>query len=266
MENITKKEALIGLLAALVILAFAIALNPWAMSFIQRDIREKQRALQIDNSPEQFVYARDTRVGNVMAYGRLSATTPQSIPELTGKFSVVEKVTEEYTMHIEMVCDGYDKDGNCTGYHEETSYSWDVIKRQSWSSPEYLFLGVTFQAGLLQVPSLFSVPLDDGSVSAAFLGRVQSNRIYENDSFWEDVGDLRYRYNALPLEYNATIYTGFFIEDLSITSVYFDQRPADVLESLKRRETFFSIAYYALILLIAEGIYLWIAYELIEVE
>lgn len=266
MENITKKELLIGLLVALVILAGSILLNPWAMSFIQKDIREKQRALQIDNSSQQFQYARDTRVGNVMAYGRLLATTPQSIPELTGKFSIVDKVTEEYTMHTELVCNGYDEDGDCTGYRTEVSYSWDDISHESWKSPEYAFLGVTFQAGLIQLPSLFSVPLDSGSVSAAFLNRLDDGRIYDAVSIWWSVGDRRYRYNALPLEYNATIYTGFFIEAPSVAHVYFDQRPADVLEALKRREAFFNVAYYALIMLISQGIYLWVAYEVIEVE
>lgn len=266
MENITPKEIIIGIVVGLIILAVSILINPWAMSFIQKDIRDRERALQIDNNPEQFTYAKETSVGNVMAYGPMVALNSQSIPELTGQFSIVQEVTEQYTRHSQMVCKGYDEDGNCTGWHEQITYSWDYQRSQSWQSSEYDFLGVNFQAGLLRLPNLIRVSLNSETVSAGYINRVDYGYIYESDWIWSSVGDLRYSYYALPLEYNATLYVGFFLENVSPASVYYEQHPADMLEALKRREVFFNIAYYALILLITEGIYLWLAYEVIEVE
>ena len=128
--SLTKKEALLWLLSAAVMVAF-ISLGIWIHGNIMNGYHDKQRlyqtAIKTENG-EEFNYSIDTRQGNIMTSGTFTFVDFVKFPEMKQQFSKVTKTEEEYTRHEEEVCeDTYDSEGNVDGEtcHTEVSYSWD---------------------------------------------------------------------------------------------------------------------------------------------
>ncbi len=57
MENITKKEVWIGIAVTLVILAFAVFIEPFLKDGMMKEIRLYQDVLRVDNDAKMFSYA-----------------------------------------------------------------------------------------------------------------------------------------------------------------------------------------------------------------
>lgn len=256
MDELSPKEILLSVIFFLLSIALAIFVNPFVMDAFVDDMRIYQNALQIDNDTNQFQYANTTKVGNVFAFGRMNALNPVVLPELLGQWSMIEKVEEEYTRHSREVCNGYDSAGKCTGYRTEYYYTWD--RNQSWtfSSSDFEFLSVSFPITSLEISPQFRLELSQATTSPQYLNLVNDNCIYEKDSWWASVGDLRYYYNVLPLNFNASMFVTFNNDDIH-AKMYYERNRDQVLEDKESRIRVFNFLYYTTWIVGIVGVYLY---------
>lgn len=101
------------------------------------------QALKIYNDKNMFDYALDTKIGNILAEGTLSAKTP--VVYDGKKYIILEKITEEYTRHTRIVTK---KVGKRTVTEEEVNYTWDKVDEEIKESREIKFLGKEFKTEL----------------------------------------------------------------------------------------------------------------------
>lgn len=268
MENISPKEWIISIIVVLLTLALAIFINPFVKDSMLEDIRTYQNALQIDNEPTTFQYAQQTRVGDVFAYGVMRAVTPMSIPELVNSYSIIEKITERYTRHTRYVCDSHDKNGNCTGGHYETYYTWDTDGQDTYISNYFDFMSVQFQNAQLNLSTEYTVDLSESTVNPQYLKYVEGDYLYDDKPNWLGIhgdGDLRHYYQFLPTEFHASMFVKFN-GNLPKATVYYEQSRSKVLENKETDIKNFDFVYYLVWVLGIGGAYFWWAYSYGDVE
>lgn len=266
MEELSPKEVLLSVTIIIMVIALSVFINPFIKDSFLDDIRMYQNALQIDGDTAQFQYAKNTSVGDVFAYGRMKSTHPVILPELIGQYSIIEKVTERYTQHTREVCNGYDEDGECTGYRTEIYYSWDTHSRNGFISDYFEFLSVSFSCTSLDISTQGVLGLSQNTVSQSFISKVQGNYIYEENGFWTSEGDLRYYYNVLPYEFSASVFTNFNTNGNVRAKVYYEKNREQVLSDKESSIRTFDFVYYVMwILVIGGGYYYW-AYNHGEIE
>jgi hypothetical protein len=107
--------------------------------------QEYNTALQIEADPEMFKYAMKTDVGNAFVYGNLECVDPVSYPEISGQYSHIKKVREEYTRHTRVVSTG--KTSTVQVY-----YTWDEVSSENRYCSKIKFLGVEFNYGKIDFP------------------------------------------------------------------------------------------------------------------
>lgn len=98
---------------------------------------------------QQFQYALDTDLGNVIAYGKLVAEQPVSADDLDGKYAILTKITERYTRHTREVT--YTDSKGHTHSRTEVYWTWDEIDRKKDSTETYMFMGASFPADKFSV-------------------------------------------------------------------------------------------------------------------
>ena len=276
MEDISPKERAISAIVILLTVALGVFFKPFLTDRMFDEVRQMERAYQIDGNPDQFQYLYKTAVGNVLAYGQMTTKTPVSSPELVGNFSVVERVSEHYTMHTREVCTGYDKDGSCKGYRTETYYTWDVTARD-WGMPTVMtFSGVDFDASHLALDAWQRFDVTPADVKPEYSGKVQNGMVYYNAGYglfnlwgW---GDDRYVYYVTPLTFNATLYIKFDGSYKNPTmptnkiNVYFNQTRDIVLRDKHHGIAVFNVVYYIMLVAIVGGVYYYWAYTEADIE
>lgn len=265
MEEISFKEVLLSVGVAFLVLAVAIFINPFIKDGFMDDIRTYQRALQIDNDPSQFEYAYRTSVGNVFAYGRMKANSPVTAPELLGQYAIIQRVTERYTQHSRQVCNGYDDDGDCTGYRTEYYYTWDTHRRETLSSDSFDFLSVSFPQNHLNLSTQGVVALNQDTVESGVLNRARGIYLYERDTWWDSEGDLRFYYNVLPTEFNASVFANFSVDSLQL-KVYYEKTRVEIVAEKERGIKIFDFFYYFFWLVTVGGGYYYWAHSYGEIE
>lgn len=271
MENISPKEWLISIVVVIFTFCIGILINPYITDSMFDNIRIMQQALQIDNDSNQFQYAHQTNIGNVLAYGEMKALSPVGFPELINKYALVEKITEKYTQHTRQVCNGYDKDGDCTGYRTEIYYEWDTYRRDVNVSSSFDFLGV--ELSNLYLDTQYFVELSAQTVSPEYLSRVSWGRLYQDNDFWSSEGDLRYYYKYLPTTFKATTFIRFLDNKMynpnspnELIQVFYEKNRNESIVDLQSKIKTFNILYYlGLIILIVGGYFIW-AYNFVEIE
>lgn len=266
MKELSPKEMLLGIAVLLLALAVGIFINPFIKDTMMDDVREHMKALQIDGDAGQFKYARSTSVGNVLAYGRISSVHPVTLPELLNSYSMVEKVTEKYTRHTREVCDRRDDDGDCVSSHTEVYYTWDTYHKDTFISDYFQFLSEQFAYTEMDLSPQHRVALAPDTVSSVFLDKVYDNCIYEEDKIWTSEGDLRYYYNFLPTEFNASMFVNFNVDNSIKARVYYERNRAQVLEDKDEAMKVFDVMYYLAWSIVLGGGYYWWAYEAGEIE
>ena len=89
--TITKREILVCIAATLILLGIGFPI----IAVIQNSINEKNekyfKALKINNDTEQFQYAINTNLGQVMAYGKVEAVNGVKIEDLENKYFYIKK-------------------------------------------------------------------------------------------------------------------------------------------------------------------------------
>jgi len=269
MGDISKREWIIGIAVAFIVTAIAIITYQPIQTKMIGDIKQYEQSLKIDNNSDQFIYAIETNVGDVLSYGKFLSLQPQSIPELIGEYSIIEKVTEEYTMHIDLVCTT-DGDGN-QSCHTETSYSWDYDGSEYFKTNQYEFLGYIFLDSEIQGLNLFRRNMNENNIALEYVDRLKGNYIYKENKRGTSVGDIRYRYDVLPTEFSGSLFARFFNDKISNPMaekkrlyIEYEKTIDEVLENKRKNLGIFNVVYYVLFILIGIGIYLVIAYHKLD--
>lgn len=265
MNELSPKEILLSVACFCVALALAIFINPFVKDAMYDEIRVYQNALQVDGDSGQFQYAYTTKVGNVFAYGRMTAVNPVVIPELLGQYGLVEKVEEEYTRHTRQVCNAHDKNGNCTSYRTEVYYTWDKNGSFTFASSHYSILSVPLAYTNLEIEASNRLELSQNTVTPQFSGFVNDNCIYEKNSWWDSVGDLRWYYRVLPIDFGASVFANFDSQELH-AKVYYEQNRDQVLAKKEADIKTFDVFYYLIWVGGVVGLWLYWAYHHGEIE
>lgn len=264
MENISPKEILFSVIFFLVALAFAIFINPFIKDSMLDDVRTYQKALQIDEDANLYQYARTTQVGNVLAFGKMKAIYPVVLPELIGQYGYVEKVTEEYKRKTRQVCNSHDEDGDCTSYRTEVYYEWDTEERIFFISQDFDFLSVLFPCRLMNLESDIVLELSANTVSPSFVGLIDGDYLYQEDDGWTNVGDLRFYYKTLPVEFYTSVFTNFNGQEQPVY-VHYNQTRSMVIYNKEASIKRFDVGYYLVSILIAGAAwYVW-AHYIVEI-
>lgn len=199
--EVTKREILFSVIIFAVMIIFGVFISDKIDDYNLSKNEEYYLALKVDNS-EQFQYAKKTSVGNVLAYGEVSAESPVSMPEISGEYFYIEKVTERYNRHVEI--ETYKDSKGKTRTREKVTYSWDTENRDSEMTESFNFLGVNFENKLSSIPEV-RADLDTVAVDKS---KVRSNYIY-NDGFFESVGDTREYFVVCNKDFPGTLEVNF---------------------------------------------------------
>lgn len=273
MKNISTKEWWIGLIVALVALAIASVFEPALKDGILKEIRTYQQALRVDNDPKTYVYAKTTNVGNVLAYGNITASEPAFIPELKQRYGAILKVKEHYTMHTREVCSSRDKKGDCKSYTTETYYEWDTVGSQRFISGEWVFLDVTYQSNQLSMTDGNVLALDAGSVNASYAGYYDGVNLYEQSFLGMPSGNDRYYFRVVPISFACTIFSKFVGDTISdpvtgsqAVHVWDGTTPEQIIKSKKDSLIIFDVAYFLIWVLVCVGIWYWVSYDILDIQ
>ena len=181
MFEITKRE----ILFSTIIISLMVGLGVWIsnpiISSATKDALKTVSSVQITDS-EKFGYIERTNVGPFLAEGELISNDTITLADIPGQFSVIKKVKEVYTRHVQ-VYTTTDGKGHTTT-HTRTYWSWDVKGKELFETKDYTFLGKTFTAK--EIKYHYHDKLDT---------------IIYNKKFWGN--DVRYCYYTVPITVNG---------------------------------------------------------------
>lgn len=213
--TITKREVLFSLVIVFVMIGIGFLIN----GAIQNNIAEKNeyyyKAAKI-TEPDMFQHALKTDGGEALVYGEFMVTDPVTAEALTGKYLYIEKVQEQYNMHTRIVTHT-DSDGN-SYTTTETYYEWDHDDSEEIIAKKIQFMGSEFLVDQFDVGWSHVETLNTETVSKKYhklLVDRNDSYLYEDGSGWESVGDHRWYFNVVPMEFSGTI-----LADLRDDNVY----------------------------------------------
>lgn len=192
--NLIVREAVFSIAIFFLMLMFGFFLSEKIASSLDEQSQEYYQAVKIDGDTEVFQYGMRTNIGNSFVSGVLEAVDPVTYPEIGGEYAYVEKVKEEYTKHENTVYE-YDDDGNVTGSHVETTWTWDVVGREEIHCNSIRFLDVDFDYGKIPFPDSYYVETVKKSP------------------------DIRYKYYGVDTSYYGSIYAD--LRDKTISRAVF---------------------------------------------
>lgn len=269
MENISKKEWILGIASLFIVVGLAIALKrPIENNFLEK-IKTYEQSLKVKDDSDMFIYAHKTNVGNVLAYGEFVALQPQSIPELINKYAIIEKRLEEYNMHTREVCTS-DGEGHTT-CHTEIYYEWDYEGSKWYNTSNYQFLTYIFLTNELSSPPLSIQKLSEETVNQQFLKKVSGLYLYPN-GIGSYLGNQRYQYRIIPKKFMGSMFIRFFNDSISNPinpkskiEIFYEKNIDEVLILQNNNAIAFNILYYIFFILIGMGIYFFVAYNIFEI-
>lgn len=198
--EITKREILFSVIIVIVMLLLGMFISDKIEDSLRQEEEKYYKALRVEEN-DMFDYARKTNVGNVLTFGSCEGISPVSLPELTNSYTLITKSTERYTEHIETETD---EDGNTT---TTVTYSWDSYGS---NSREYVdkvhFMGSDFPISMFHFGSGLRLSLNGNTVESKYKSKVSSNYLYKGSTVFHSVGDLRYYYSYIPVEFNGTMF------------------------------------------------------------
>lgn len=172
--EITKREIIASISIITIMLLVGVLISGCISEYIIDRNEKYNKAIKIDNE-ELFKYGIDTNVGNAFIYGNLKAIDTVSYDEIEGEYLYLEKIKEEYTMHVRTKKVG-------DSYVTETYWTWDEVSREEIKSKKVIFCGLEFDFNKFNSPS------------SKYIDTVRKN------------SDIRYKYYGFPVESNGTIF------------------------------------------------------------
>ena len=223
--EITKREILASISIVAIILLIGVLIAE-KISDYQLDKNEKyNKAVKIE-SQELFEYGMRTNVGNAFVYGDLEAVDTVTYPEIGGEYMYIEKVKEQYTEHTKTVYE-YDEDGNVTGSHEESYWTWDYAGSEDQTCNEVMFLGHVLPVGKIDLP-----------------GEEYIDTIKESSH-------IRYKYYGVGLKFTGTIFTELGDKTITDNSSFYENMTID--EAVEHLESNFAMWIFWIIWIVLIG-------------
>lgn len=208
--TITKREILVCIAATLILLGIGFPI----IAAIQNSINEKNekyfKALKINNDTEQFQYAINTNLGQVMAYGKVEAVDGSKIEDLENRYFYIKKEKEKYTRHTRQVAHER-KVGNTTEtyYTTEVYYTWDYEGKEEWKTKRFRFLNVEFDYGTINFNN------------TEYLTTIQTD------------STTRYVYYIIPFEFAGTLSTDITNNTITNNQFFYNKKIEKIIEEKK---------------------------------
>lgn len=153
------------------------------------------------SNQDDFNYTVDSQQGRVLASGEFKTNTGVKFPEMSKKFTYVDRVKEHYTMHTRQVCSGSGKTHSC---HTEVYYTWDQVDSNETYAKNISFMGREYRPTLFNF-SQYNKKADACAFTAKGTGTgwLDTKHGCIDGSFYLDDND-RYVYSTVPTSFNAT--------------------------------------------------------------
>lgn len=177
--EITKREILFSICIIMAFLMGGLFFTNKITDSVLDKNEKYNKAVKIEGA-DLFQYGMDTNVGNAFVYGKLETVDPVTFTEIGGDYMHVEKVKERYTMHTRTV--RY-KVGKHYKTRVETYWTWDFVGKETETSKEIKFSGITFPTEKIDIPS------------ANYIKTIKES------------SHIRYKYYGTPTEFKGTIFT-----------------------------------------------------------
>lgn len=255
--TITKRE----ILFVIILVCLSLCLGFWINNIIDDHYTQKEevynKALKINNENDKFKYALDTSVGNIINYGKFEVVDGIKDGWLISDYLAYTKVTERYTRHSRESC-STDSNGN-RHCHTEYYYTWDETDEKTIYADKIIYSGVEFYVSKFNNYPWQRLSLSNSTIKSN-VGYIKHGYIYEENNFWNSVGDLRFYYKVVPKEFYGTTfgvaknknYTPYNDNKISIENCSLDEYISSQKSYKTMTKVFFWIFY---IVLVGFGIY-----------
>ena len=249
--DITLREILFSIIIFCLVLCLGIFINNKIDEHFTIKEEKYNKALKIDNDNEQFAYALNTSVGNLINYGKFKVIDSVSDDWLINSYTAYEKITERYTRHTRTVCTGSGKTRHC---HTETYHTWDRTNSEEKFANEISFSQIKFSTSNFTDYPWQRLDISDKTISKN-AGYLKNGYIYKNKRWISShVGDLRYYYKIVPTEFYGTTFgvaknKTYFNEDGKQISIH-QQTLQEYLESNKQSKGTTKIIFWITYLII----------------
>ena len=202
--EITNREiiASISILAIMIIQGFFI--SDKIQTSKQDEVAKYSKAVKIKEE-DIFSYSMRTNVGNAFVEGELKALEPVSYEDIKGEYLKVDRVQERYTMHTRTVTTTVNGKPRTT---VQTYWTWDVINRDSKTSPTVNFLGRDFDTSKFNLPD------------TEYIDTVS------------DGHNLRSKYYGYPVTSDVTIFSSLKDDTISDNTTVYTSNMATTVETL----------------------------------
>ena len=207
--EITPREIIASITIIAVMIIFGFIIGDKIQTHEMEIQQEYITAVQINEDVDMFKYGMKTNIGNAFVYGDWKAVDTVTHDFLSGEYSYIERVREEYCRHTRTVTKTKTVNGKTKTYTEtEVYFTWDVNDRVEWHSQTIAFLGVEFPYGLIDRPATHHIDTEHASTK------------------------VRYQYYAAPAEAVGTIYANLSDNTISNVDFYINNSIEKVYDSL----------------------------------
>lgn len=222
LSEISRGEAIICVISLIIWTTIGIMISN-SITYHTIDSNQKYyKALKFDQDHDAFEYAMRTSSGDALVYGDFKTEVPITLPEMTEGYTAIKVVIERYEEH-EKVIEKKDKNGKKVK---------KVVKEKEWKNydskyyfaDKILFLGEEFDNSKFDFTNYERINLT--SENTAIYNKIKLNKLYDNNHISDHIGDKRYSYYGVPLEFNATIFAN--LKEDSIYNPYGDGKKIEV--------------------------------------
>lgn len=227
--TITKREILFSVIIILIFIFLGIFIADGIEQGHLAETEKYYKALKVEDA-KMFDYNKKTNGGDTLAYGSANFVDTVSFPEIIGDYGVLVKHEEKYTKHISY--ETYTDDEGDVHTKEVVTYSWDSHGSEVLSGTKVNFLGHEFDSSIFNLGSGSRLDLSE-YIQEDYKEKVHFNYLYEDSSFWESVGDLRWYYSYVPVTFEGTLFLTFDNTEITNknTSFYYGQTINQVIEA-----------------------------------
>lgn len=209
--EIKKREIIASVVIVALMLIIGFAISEKIRQHLLEEYQVYDTAAKVDDK-ELFEYGMKTNVGYAFVYGKLKTLDPVSYPEVSGKYSYIEKEEQEYRKHYKYVEEEY-KDSNRkkhTRKKKKEYWTWDTMNTESKTATKISFLNVEFAYEKIPFPS--------------------SHEIETVDSGYHK----RNVYYATEPDFQGTLFTSLKKNTINNTKFYPNQTISETIEDLER--------------------------------
>ena len=169
----------------------------------------------------------NTKIGDIIAYGTMSATNPVINDHINGKYTAIKEIEEHYVKKTRVVTYSCNctKNGCKTCTKTETYWEWDEVDRNVYNSPTVNFF--------------------DNLYSYDLFTNYPENYI---DTFKES-SHVRFKYYGIPVNFNTSIIVN--TSDGTIKpfegkeiNLYVDKMPEETIEIERSNNTFWIVIFW----------------------